>query len=168
MAGERLKRSAPARPQAVGELRREIARYAEHIGASSTARDAMALAVSEALTNVVVHAYADQEPGPMLLEAWDDGEGHLLVLICDEGKGMVPRTDSPGMGVGMPLIAQMADDVHVASRGKLGGTKVAMRFSLDGSGVNLPAEEVPTQPGSRPTSAQALHVPQYPAGGVTS
>lgn len=137
---ERLKRTARAEPTAVTELRRELVEYTRTIGASDTARDAVALAVSEAVTNVVVHAYVGREPGLILVEAWDDGDGHLLVQVCDEGRGMMPRTDSPGLGVGMPLMAEMADDVHVASRGDVPGTKVSLRFSLDGSGVSLPAE----------------------------
>jgi serine/threonine-protein kinase RsbW/stage II sporulation protein AB (anti-sigma F factor) len=147
VAGERLRRTALARPQAVGELRREVAAYAKELGASNTAREAVALAVSEALTNAVVHAYLGQEPGPIAVEAWYDGEGQLLVLVSDEGKGMLARTDSPGLGVGMPLIAQMADDVHVASRDEPGGTLVSMRFSLDGSGVSLPGDPAAADPG---------------------
>jgi len=45
------------------------------------------LAPSEALTNVVVHAYGDDQPGPMIVEAWTDERGDLLVLVCDEGRG---------------------------------------------------------------------------------
>jgi serine/threonine-protein kinase RsbW/stage II sporulation protein AB (anti-sigma F factor) len=95
--------------------------------------DAVKLAVSEALTNVVVHAYVDHGPGPMIVEASIDGHGHLVVLVCDEGVGMVPRTDSPGMGVGISLMAQMADDVSVANRHDAPGAIVSLCFALDDS-----------------------------------
>jgi serine/threonine-protein kinase RsbW len=128
--GERLERHALADPQAVGELRREVGAYAAQLGAGDAVRDAVMLAVSEALTNVVVHAYVDRDPGPMIVQAWPDEDGHLRVLICDEGRGMVPRTDSPGLGVGLSLMAQTADEVRVANRhDALGGT-VSLRFSL--------------------------------------
>ncbi len=136
-----MKATAPARADAVGQLRREVKSFAQRIGACDTALEAVTLAVSEALTNVAVHAYADDEPGPMMLEAWSDGDGHLLVLVSDEGRGAVPRADSPGLGVGIPLMVAMADDVHVASRDELAGTVVSLRFSLDGSGVRLAEED---------------------------
>lgn len=132
-AGERMKRSALARAEAVGMFRRELAHYAARLGADESTRAAVALAVSEAVTNAVVHSYAGDQPGPVSIEAWGDDEGHLFVQVCDEGKGMVPRSDSPGLGLGLSVIAQMADDLHVASRGGgLQGTIVSMRFSLDG------------------------------------
>jgi anti-sigma regulatory factor (Ser/Thr protein kinase) len=55
---------------------------------------------------------------------------------------MVPRADSPGLGLGIPLMAQMADDLHVANRGDLPGTMVSLRFTLDGSGANIRADGV--------------------------
>jgi serine/threonine-protein kinase RsbW/stage II sporulation protein AB (anti-sigma F factor) len=141
LPGERLKATAAARAEAVGELRRELNRFAQRIGASEIALEALALAASEALTNVAVHAYADGQPGPMTMEAWHNGDGHLVVLVSDEGKGMVPRVNSPGMGMGIPLMAQMADEVHVVRRDDLPGTLVSVRFSLDGSGVRLPSDD---------------------------
>jgi serine/threonine-protein kinase RsbW/stage II sporulation protein AB (anti-sigma F factor) len=129
--------SAPARPESVGELRREIVTYARSLGASEAACDAVALATSEALTNAVVHAYVDQDPGRLFVEAWHDPDGYVLVLVCDEGRGMLPRTDSRGLGLGLSLIAQMADDVRVTDRPDTPGTIVSLRFSLDGSGVGL-------------------------------
>jgi serine/threonine-protein kinase RsbW/stage II sporulation protein AB (anti-sigma F factor) len=137
--GERVCTTAVARPEAVGELRREMAQYAEQAGASQVACEAVALAVSEAVTNVVMHAYVGRAPGVVVAEAWTDSNGHLLLTVCDEGWGMVPRADSPGLGLGIPLMAQMADDLHVANRGDLPGTMVSLRFTLDGSGANIRA-----------------------------
>jgi serine/threonine-protein kinase RsbW len=141
--GERFQTSAIAQPQAVGELRRAVAAYAKALGASEAASEAVKLAVSEALTNVVVHAYVNEQPGAMILEAWLDDEGYLLVLVSDEGVGMVPRTDSPGLGVGMSLMAQMADDVRVISR-QSRGTMLSLRFSLNGSPSRADAQNALT------------------------
>lgn len=134
---ERLRRRAVAEPSAIRELRQELGQYAKGVGASPATHDAVKLALSEALTNVVVHAYVGREPGPMIVEAWTDGDGHLLVLIFDEGVGMVPRPDSPGLGLGLSIMAQMADELRVANRHERTGTVVSMRFSLDGSGTAL-------------------------------
>jgi serine/threonine-protein kinase RsbW len=135
--GERLRRRVRAEPPAIRDLRRELGQYANGVGASPATVDAVKLALSEALTNVVVHAYAGRDPGPMTVEAWTDEDGHLLVAVCDDGVGMVPRPDSPGLGLGLSIIAQMADDLRVANRHDGSGTAVSMRFSLEGSGSTL-------------------------------
>ncbi len=130
VSAERLERHALALPQAVGELRREVAAYAKQLGADDEVREAVRLAVSEALTNVVVHAYADRDPGSVIVEAWSDEDGHLRVLICDEGRGMLPRAGSPGLGVGLSLMAQTADEMRVANRHDAPGATVSLRFTL--------------------------------------
>jgi serine/threonine-protein kinase RsbW len=142
MSAERLERRAEAHPLTVGELRAELLAYANRAGACPECCEAVALAASEAITNVVVHAYVDRsEPGAVIVEAWADDDGQLMVKVCDEGVGMVPRTDSPGLGMGLALIAQMADDFRVADRPQEPGAIVSMRFSLDGSGAHL-AEDI--------------------------
>lgn len=125
-----FRRSELARPDVVGVLRRATVAYADGLGADRSVCDAVALAVSEALNNAVVHAYVDVDTGPVHVEAWDDHAGSLVVRVTDEGLGMVPRPDSPGLGLGLSLMAQMADDVQVASRPESTGTIVSMRFAL--------------------------------------
>jgi serine/threonine-protein kinase RsbW len=87
--------------------------------------------VSEALTNVVLHAYLGRDPGPMVAEAWCDAD-HLLVRVCDEGQGLVPRVDSPGLGVGIAVMASVADDFRIGNRDGTAGTVVSLRFSRAG------------------------------------
>ena len=73
--------------------------------------------------------------GPVLVEAWSDSDTQIFVRVADEGVGMVPRPDSPGLGMGLPLMAQMADDVHVATRRDEPGTMVVLRFSCPSAGA---------------------------------
>jgi anti-sigma regulatory factor (Ser/Thr protein kinase) len=133
MNDERLMRSEPATAEAVGRLRRAVVDYAQSIGASEATSDAVRLAVSEALTNVVVHAYEGREPGPMILEARPNGGGNLLVFVCDEGPGPIPRLNAPGLGFGLGLMAQIADGFGIENR-EPRGTIVSLRFSLAGPG----------------------------------
>jgi anti-sigma regulatory factor (Ser/Thr protein kinase) len=66
---------------------------------------AVALAVIEACANVVVHAYVDADTvGPLELRAHVRG-GELIVQVSDEGRGMQPHLDGPGLGMGLPLTA---------------------------------------------------------------
>ena len=57
----------------------------------------IALAVTEACTNVVVHAYEGREPGEIKVEV-DRLEDSVRVLVTDSGYGLRPRPDSPGSG----------------------------------------------------------------------
>ena len=67
--------------------------------AATAASDALlidlALAVTEAVTNSVVHAFIDREPGIVRahIQAAPD---ELVVVVTDNGRGMQPRADSPG------------------------------------------------------------------------
>jgi serine/threonine-protein kinase RsbW len=118
-------------PEAVPTLRRAAVEFASGVGAEAAVVDGVRLAVSEAVTNVILHAYPDREqPGPVeLTAALDDGE--LLVTVRDEGTGMSPRIDSPGLGLGLPLIAQTAHSLEVRP-GPSGGTEMRMSFRLPG------------------------------------
>ena len=132
----RLEHESLAVPDVVRDVREGVAELARRGGGVEDLVDAVRLAVSEAVTNAVLHAYADREtPGPLNVEAWIDGDA-LLVLVCDHGGGMRPRPDTPGLGLGLPLVAQLADDFRVEERPG-SGTKVSMRFSLDGSGTEF-------------------------------
>ena len=90
--------------------------------------EAARLAVSEAVSNVVVHSYSDASPGAFMVRVeWDGGE--LRVTVRDQGCGMAPRMDSPGAGLGLPLIASLADSFSVTAPAD-GGTEVVMTFPL--------------------------------------
>jgi serine/threonine-protein kinase RsbW len=97
-------------------------------GAQKPVREAARLAVSEAVSNVVVHSYRDSDGGDFTLRVeW--GRGELRVIVRDEGCGMAPRMDSPGAGLGLPLIATLADSFSVTAPPG-GGTEVCMTFPL--------------------------------------
>ena len=110
-------------------MRTAVWHYAIEHGAGQEMGQAVRLAVGEALTNVVMHAYVDREPGAMTVQAWLDDD-HLNVEVLDEGHGLIPRADSPGLGLGMGLMAQMADDLRISNREGHPGTSVRLRFAL--------------------------------------
>src|SRR3954465_14830239 len=126
-----LRWSFPAVPESVAEARHAARGVAHRYGAANGMIDAIALCVSEAVTNAVLHAYRDgDERGGIELEARKP-DGFLCIYVRDEGRGMVPRTDSPGSGFGLPMIAELASDVSIRSGGSdAPGTELAMRFDL--------------------------------------
>jgi len=125
----RLSRVWPAVAASVAEARNAVTAFAEAAGATGDALAAVSLAVSEAVTNAVLHAYLDHdEPGPVQVRARREAQS-VIVEVADQGRGMLPRTDSPGLGLGLPLIAQMTESLEVHDRDG-GGTEIRMAFAL--------------------------------------
>lgn len=141
---ERFERQALAQPEELAPLRTAVWRHAQTLGASAQVANAVRLAVGEALTNIVMHAYVDREPGPMMVQAWLDEDEHLTVQVHDDGLGLVPRFDSPGLGLGLGVMAQMADDFRVANREGRPGTTVSLRFSMARSQAGTACGQAPS------------------------
>jgi serine/threonine-protein kinase RsbW len=119
----------PSTPSGVGAMRREVAAFAQRAGMDEDGIGALRLAVSEAATNAVVHAYRETD-GRLHVRAHVAG-GELLVIVADTGPGLAPRPDSPGLGLGMPLMATVTSRFQVVSKGE--GTEVHMAFALPGA-----------------------------------
>jgi serine/threonine-protein kinase RsbW len=120
-----------ARSDAIAQARRAALAYARDHSVPADRLDAIALAVSEAATNVVIHAYRDRsQPGTFTL-GLDVDDGSLRVDVHDEGVGLAPRDDSPGLGFGLPIIADVTDAYALVPNDN-GGTRVSMRFDLAG------------------------------------
>lgn len=118
-------------------LRSAVAEFVHAAGVRAPLIDAVKLAVSEAVTNAVMHAYVDaEEPGEVRVLSCLRGRS-LHVLVSDDGVGMMPRLDSPGLGVGLPFIADTADTLDITS-GEGGGTELRMSFRLPEAGARPP------------------------------
>jgi serine/threonine-protein kinase RsbW/stage II sporulation protein AB (anti-sigma F factor) len=121
----------PAAPQSVADARRAARTAAHSYGLDARLIDAIALCVSEAVTNAVIHAYRGHvQPGCVEVEARKP-DSFICIYVRDAGSGMEPRTDSPGSGFGLPMIAELASDVSIRSGDpEAPGTELAMRFDL--------------------------------------
>jgi len=116
--------TVPGTPLGVRALRREISGIAEECGMDATGVADVQLAVTEAATNAVMHAYATTTGDVTVTAAVHEGE--LAIVIADTGGGLVERSDSPGLGVGLSIIATVADEMRITSNA--GGTKIHMSF----------------------------------------
>jgi serine/threonine-protein kinase RsbW len=123
-----LELTLPARPENVAVARHAIGGFADVVEMPDQTLADVKLAVTEACTNVVVHAYPNGD-GPMGLRA-SIAEGVLRVVVVDEGRGILPRADSPGLGLGLPLIATLAESLELGT-GANEETEVRMSFRLD-------------------------------------
>jgi serine/threonine-protein kinase RsbW/stage II sporulation protein AB (anti-sigma F factor) len=126
----RLRECVSAQAENIAPLRRAVVAYAGSNGASELQREDIALAVSEALSNAVLHAYVGRDsPGDVGVDAWVD-EHALTVVVCDDGVGMLPRPDSPGLGLGLSVIARMTEHLEVESPAARPGMLLRMTFAI--------------------------------------
>jgi serine/threonine-protein kinase RsbW len=117
-----------ARAENVAIVRHALGALGEVLEVDEQKLSDIRLAVTEACTNVVVHAYPDGQEGPLEVLATLLGD-ELLVVVRDEGQGIAPRPDSPGLGLGLPLIASLAESVQLGHDARE-RTEVRMTFSL--------------------------------------
>jgi serine/threonine-protein kinase RsbW len=114
----------PGTPLGVRRLRREMAGIAADCGMDAERVADVKLAVTEAATNAVMHAYAEAT-GELTVTAAMQG-GELEIVIGDSGSGIVKGRDSPGLGVGLSIIATVAEQLRIVS--SPGGTQIHMTF----------------------------------------
>ena len=119
----------PARPEGVGVVRQALSGVADALDFEEAILADMKMAVTEACTNVVVHAY-DADDGTLEVEMRAAEEG-LEIVVRDHGSGIQPRPtrhSPPALGLGLPLIAALSDAFEL--RGTSGtGTEVRMTFA---------------------------------------
>lgn len=126
---EQARWTLPAVASAVRELRARVTAFAQAAGAPRELQDAVALAVSETVTNAIVHAYAGARETGTVSMSCRVAEGRLVVEVSDDGVGMGPRADSPGVGHGLAMVGAVADALDTAPGRNGHGTVVTMTFA---------------------------------------
>jgi serine/threonine-protein kinase RsbW len=122
-----LEHTYPAVPDSVRVARRALTLFAAQTGASGEQVEAVRLAASEALTNVVKHAYPDG-PGSIHITA-AVACGELVVEIADDGCGIRPHCPRGGLGFGLTLIASQCDELQIVKRPS-GGIQLWLWFKF--------------------------------------
>jgi len=122
-------------------MRHHAAAFAAAAGAPDTMAYAVELAVSELVTNVVLHAYVGREPEQVSVRCRSDG-GRITVEVADNGVGVAPRDDSPGVGHGLALVGGVADTLEIGPGPGGRGTVVTLSFV----GVERPTEPSGLEP----------------------
>jgi anti-sigma regulatory factor (Ser/Thr protein kinase) len=134
-----LSSSYSAVPATVPLARAAVGAFAATAGASERQIEDIRLLVSEAVANVVQHAY-DEEPGEVMVTA-NLAAGELWVLVADEGCGLGARKRSDGLGLGLGWMAALSDGLTLRARAS-GGLEACFRFELqrpDGTQAPTPA-----------------------------
>ena len=112
----------------VGVIRGEVKAVARELGIEGEQLGDVALAVSEAATNAVVHGSVGRDDPHVGLRV-DVGDLELLVTIVDDGEGLTPRpraVDGARMGAGLALIAALTGRLDVRTGSE--GTEVRLTF----------------------------------------
>ena len=120
----------PATPESIA-LARQMARGVRDVlGWDEGRRADIAIAVTEACTNAVLHAYPEGADGDYEVLAWARPD-RLEVAVRDFGRGMNPRmpSESAGLGLGLPLMLAIGDEVSLRSHEDGATTEVRLTFS---------------------------------------
>lgn len=139
----------PARPEGVGVVRQALVGVADGLAIDAGVLSDAKMAVTEACTNAVVHAYTEDTDPPARfdVEMFAD-EVQLLVVVRDQGIGIAEDEEerSEGaLGLGLPLIAALSDAFEVRAQD---GTEVRMGFLYERDAD--PADENPITGGPGP------------------
>ena len=124
-----LNETLPAVAAAAPLARWSIAGFAASVGLRDDLLHNVRLAVSEAVANVVLHAYPDSE-GTIELTAGLVGD-ELRIRVADRGCGFREPSRNPGLGLGLGLIADASEEFVMTERAA-GGTALRMLFRLAG------------------------------------
>ena len=137
----------PAKPEYVGVIRLTISGIASRMGYTYEEIEDIKIAVSEACTNAVQHAYPDEESGEVIV-GFGIYEDKLETMVADSGKSfdflqtkneLGPYTESSTVdqlsegGLGLYLIETLMDEVRVLNRS---GVTVFMVKYLGGGREN--------------------------------
>jgi serine/threonine-protein kinase RsbW len=118
--------SLPARPENVAVIRHVLGAFAVALKLPPELVEDMRLAITEACTNVVRHAYSADERGTIDVMIRPTGD-RLDLVVADHGAGIGPSPDVAGPGLGLPMIAALADTLEI-EHGPSRGTRLAMSF----------------------------------------
>jgi anti-sigma regulatory factor (Ser/Thr protein kinase) len=125
--GPCLKEVYPAVAGSVPLIRNGLASFGESIGLDRSQVDRLRLAISEAVTNVVLYAYPSRI-GYVHVTARVAAD-ELWVLITDNGSGFHAEREGNGLGLGLAVISQVTDGFAVLERSS-GGTELRLLFDL--------------------------------------
>jgi serine/threonine-protein kinase RsbW len=121
----------PAEPGRVPIARQVVSEFATANAVPEPPLEDLRLALTEAVTNAVLHGYRAADPGTVTVDLDIEPDARVVLKVADDGQGMSPRDDSPGLGLGLAVIQRVAAtmDVRPAAGGG-GGTEVCMTFDL--------------------------------------
>lgn len=115
-----------AEPRVLADVRRVLRRWLRDRGASDQDTAQITLAVNEACTNAIEHAYSPAPAEFELRATANDDE--VTIVVRDSGRWRTPR--GPFRGRGLSMIDAAVHDLEVNSQAS--GTEIVMRRRVRG------------------------------------
>lgn len=119
----------PATPAAAHHLRGALDVWLTAHGAVTTHIAALQLAVTEAVTNSIEHAYPTGRPGTVEFHAQLTGSGQFVGTVTDHGRWREPDRGHSHRGRGMAMISGSVDAMTIHHPDG-GGTTITIRHRL--------------------------------------
>jgi len=118
----------PSDPRQISVVRRQVAAFAARAGMGSRGLTDVQVAVSDAVTNAILHAGDARDGGRVRVDAEEVG-GELIVRVREGGSGSAEPPICPLLGPRLSMIAALAQ-VFGVRRCKGGATELSMHFAL--------------------------------------
>lgn len=126
--------TVPARPGQLPGLRRALRRWLRQAGVNEHDSTSVLVAVGEATSNAVEHAYVDTDTGLVRLTVRLGADDVLSLEVIDTGRWRAASSHCQHRGRGLPLMRATMEVVEV--RSDQDGTTVRMRLPLSGGAVH--------------------------------
>jgi len=131
--GDTVELTINARPENLAIARLALAGIAATAGASREVIADLKLAVTEACTNAIQHAYRGCGAKDDIVIRYTVGEGTLSIEVEDQGSGFEPgaaargaaSSNGQGLGMGLMIIRMITDELSVTSASS--GSRVLFR-----------------------------------------
>jgi anti-sigma regulatory factor (Ser/Thr protein kinase) len=127
-AADSLWIEVPATADRLVEIRRELSAWLEPIGLSAARAADIVLAVNEACTNSVEHAYRGVDSGALRVEASYVNE-KIVIAVADSGVWHAPLDGPTTRGRGLLIMRAVSDQVDLMTSSS--GTTVHITFNTD-------------------------------------
>ena len=117
-----MQQQLPATVESVAAARQAVRRFTSQMDVDV---EGITLAVSEAVANVVAHAYDEADAGVIDLSGIAS-DGEIAIIVRDSGVGMDAADATHGAGFGIDIIRRLAQDVTLEDCDP--GVALTMRF----------------------------------------
>ncbi|ULE34955.1 ATP-binding protein [Mycobacterium sp. IDR2000157661] len=119
-----------ATAERLAQIRHRLLQWIEPLGTPDAVVADIVLAVNEACTNSVEHAYRNEDAGTIEIEASVEG-GTIVVCISDHGSWRPPSSEPTTRGRGLPIMEATSDLVELMRSAS--GTTVRITFHTAGT-----------------------------------
>jgi anti-sigma regulatory factor (Ser/Thr protein kinase) len=144
-----LRLALPALPVSAGDARHALDLWVQNLKPTQPERNDLLLAISEAATNAIRHAYPEGTEGAAFRLDAEISDDRLLVVLTDDGVGLGASSSNPGLGMGLPLLGTLAETLMlVGPPERSRGLEVRMWFAF----ASLAAQGSARAAGGQPES----------------